>query len=59
MIFYVGQLVLSLVGTALSDRYGRRPAGIAGALLMIGCTAAATTAATFATFAVLMIGMLG
>ena len=62
MIFYVGQLVLSLVGTALSDRYGRRPAGIAGALLMIGCIAAATTAATFATFAVfgvLMIGMLG
>lgn len=62
MIFYVAQAVLSLVGAGLSDRYGRRPVGILGAVLMIGCTVAATTATSFATFAIfgaLMIGMLG
>ena len=62
MIFYGVQVVLSLVGTGLSDVWGRRPAGIIGALIMIGCTIAATTTSNFATFAVfgaLMIGMLG
>ena len=62
MIFYVAQVALSFVGTALSDIYGRRPTGIAGAVVMIACTVAATTASHFATFAVfgaLMIGMLG
>ena len=62
MVFYVAQVVLSLVGTALSDVVGRRPAGIAGALLMIGFTIAATTTDDFATFAWFgagMIGMLG
>ena len=62
MIFYVAQVVLSLVGTALSDIVGRRPAGIAGALLMIGFTVAATTTNDFVAFAWFgagMIGMLG
>lgn len=62
MIFYGAQAVLSLVGTYASDRVGRRPAGIAGALLMIAFTAAATTTDSFPLFAVfgaLMIGMLG
>ena len=62
MIFYVAQLVLSLVGTALSDVYGRRPVGIAGALIMIAFTVAATTTESFVFFAVFgagMIGMLG
>lgn len=62
MIFYVAQAILSLVGTALSDRFGRRSMGILGALIMMGCTVAATTTSDFAIFAVfgaLMIGMLG
>ena len=62
MVFYVAQVVLSLAGTALSDVVGRRPAGIAGALLMIGFTVAATTTNDFVAFAWFgagMIGMLG
>ena len=62
MSIYVAQVVLSLGGTALSDVVGRRPAGIAGALLMIGFTVAATTTNDFVAFAWFgagMIGMLG
>lgn len=62
MMFYVAQFFLSLIGTALSDAIGRRPAGILGALIMIGCTVLASTAATlngFLVFGALMVGMLG
>ncbi len=62
MMFYVVQFGLSYVGTALSDFTGRRFAGILGALIMIGCTIAASTATTLDNFLIwgaLMIGMLG
>lgn len=62
MLFYVVQFFLSYVGTGLSDLVGRRPAGILGALVMIGCTLEASTAATldgFLAFGALMVGMLG
>jgi MFS transporter, putative metabolite:H+ symporter len=62
MWFYVVQFVLSFVGTALSDRIGRRPAGILGAVLMIVFTVLASTASSLPVFLVfggLMIGMLG
>lgn len=62
MLFYVVQFVLSYVGTALSDIVGRRPAGILGAIIMIACTFAASTATTldhFLIFGAVMVGMLG
>jgi putative MFS transporter len=62
MLFYIVQFFLSYVGTGLADLIGRRPAGILGALIMIGCTVIASTASTLDTFLVfgaLMIGMLG
>ncbi len=62
MIFYIVQFFLSYVGTGLSDIIGRRAAGILGALIMIGCTIVASTAASFHTFVIfggVMIGMLG
>ncbi|MGD0635869.1 MAG: MFS transporter [Beijerinckiaceae bacterium] len=62
MMFYVAQFFLSLIGTALSDRIGRRAGGILGAVIMIGCTIMATTADNFTTFLIyggLMVGMLG
>jgi putative MFS transporter len=61
-LFYAAQFVLSFVGTALSDSIGRRPAGIIGALIMIGCTIAASLTNDFTTFLIfggLMVGMLG
>ena len=62
MLFYVAQFFLSFIGTALSDKIGRRPAGILGALIMIACTIFASTAPTlngFLIFGAMMIGMLG
>jgi MFS transporter, putative metabolite:H+ symporter len=62
MMFYVVQVVLSYVGTALSDVWGRRPAAILGALIMITSTviAALTTSLDmFLVFGGIMIGMLG
>lgn len=62
MLFYVVQFFLSFIGTYLSDVIGRRPAGILGALIMIGCTVLATTATSltaFLVFGALMVGMLG
>ena len=61
-LFYVVQIVLSYVGTGLSDLIGRRVAGILGALIMIGCTIEASLADSFSTFLIfgaVMIGMLG
>jgi MFS transporter, putative metabolite:H+ symporter len=62
MLFYVVQFFLSYVGTGLSDLLGRRPAGILGALIMIGCTVIASRTEDFTTFLVfggIMVGMLG
>jgi MFS transporter, putative metabolite:H+ symporter len=62
MLFYVVQFFLSYVGTGLSDLIGRRPAGILGALIMIGCTLEAASTPSFDMFLVfggIMIGMLG
>lgn len=62
MMFYVVQFVLSYVGTGLSDLVGRRPAGILGALIMMGCTVVASRTEDFHTFLIygaIMIGMLG
>ena len=62
MLFYVVQFVLSLVGTLLSDFIGRRPAGIIGAVLMMGFTVMASTAASlpaFLGYGAAMVGMLG
>ena len=62
MWFYAVQFVLSFVGTGLSDRIGRRPAGILGAVLMIVFTVLASTASSlplFLVFGGLMVGMLG
>ncbi|MGO9132682.1 MAG: MFS transporter [Methylovirgula sp.] len=62
MLFYVVQFALSYIGTGLSDRIGRRPAGILGALIMIGCTIFAATTDSLQTFLVfggIMVGMLG
>lgn len=62
MCFYMVQFVLSYVGTGLSDLIGRRPAGIIGALIMMGCTVVASRTedfGTFLTFGAVMIGMLG
>ncbi|MCF3948755.1 MFS transporter [Acidiphilium iwatense] len=60
--FYIIQFVLSYVGTGLSDLIGRRPAGILGALIMIGATIVASTTSSFTLFLIfgaLMVGMLG
>ena len=62
MLFYVAQFFLSLIGTALSDVIGRRPAGILGAVIMIVCTVLATTSASltgFLIYGAMMVGMLG
>lgn len=62
MTFYIVQFFLSYVGTGLSDLIGRRPAGIIGALIMMGCTVIASRTEDFNTFLIfgaIMIGMLG
>lgn len=62
MMFYAVQFCLSYIGTWLSDRIGRRPAGIIGALIMIGCTIFASTTTSldnFLVFGGIMVGMLG
>ena len=62
MTFYIVQFFLSYVGTGLSDLVGRRPAGILGALIMMGCTVIASRTEDFNTFLIfggIMIGMLG
>lgn len=62
MCFYVVQFFLSYIGTGLSDLLGRRPAGILGALIMMGCTVVASRTEdfnTFLAFGAVMIGMLG
>lgn len=62
MLFYVAQFFLSFIGTYLSDYFGRRPAGIVGAILMIGFTVMASTASTLPVFVIYgaaMVGMLG
>jgi putative MFS transporter len=62
MCFYIVQFFLSYVGTGLSDLVGRRPAGILGALIMMGCTVVASRTEDFNTFLIfgaIMIGMLG
>jgi MFS transporter, putative metabolite:H+ symporter len=62
LLFYVVQFFLSYVGTALADLVGRRPAGILGALIMIGCTLEASTTNSlqgFLIFGAVMVGMLG
>ena len=62
MCFYIVQFFLSYIGTGLSDLVGRRPAGIIGALIMMGCTVVASRTEdfnTFLAFGAVMIGMLG
>ena len=59
LCFYIVQFVLCYVATALSDLIGRRPVGIIGAVAMIGCTVAASTAATLGHFLVYGAGMIG
>jgi len=62
MMFYIVQVVLSYVGTALSDVWGRRPAAILGALIMITSTVIAALTNSidmFLVFGGIMIGMLG
>jgi putative MFS transporter len=60
--FYVVQFFFSYLGTGFSDWLGRRPVGIAGAVLMIGATVVAATTSSLAIFLVfgaLMIALLG
>jgi MFS transporter, putative metabolite:H+ symporter len=60
--FYTVQFFFCYLGTGLSDWLGRRPVGIAGAVLMIGATVLAATASSLAVFVVfgaLMIALLG
>jgi MFS transporter, putative metabolite:H+ symporter len=62
MTFYIVQFFLSYIGTGLSDLIGRRPTGILGALIMMGCTVVASRTEDFNTFLIfggIMIGMLG
>lgn len=62
IMFYVVQFFFSYLGTGLSDRFGRRPIGILGALIMIACTVLAATTGTlgvFLVFGAIQIAMLG
>jgi MFS family permease len=62
IMFYVVQFFFSYLGTGLSDKVGRRPAGILGALIMITCTILAATASSlgvFLVFGAIQIAMLG
>lgn len=62
IMFYGVQFCFAYLGTALSDRFGRRPLGIIGACIMITCTVLAATAGTlgvFLVFGAVQIAMLG
>jgi putative MFS transporter len=62
IMFYVVQFFFSYLGTGLSDRFGRRPAGMLGAVIMITCTILAATASSlgiFLVFGAIQIAMLG
>lgn len=62
LLFYVVQFVLAYVGSGLADLVGRRPAGIAGALVIIACTvvsAITSSLPVYLAFGSLMIGALG
>ncbi len=62
LAFYVVQFVLCYAGPALSDRIGRRPAGMIGAVLMIASTVGASLATNLHDFLLCggaMIGLLG
>lgn len=62
IIFYGAQFFVSYLGTGLSDRVGRRPAGIGGALIMIVATVIAAESSTLSMFLVfggIQIAMLG
>jgi len=62
IMFYVVQFFFAYLGTGLSDKVGRRPAGILGALIMISCTILAATASSlgvFLVFGAVQIAMLG
>lgn len=62
IMFYVAQFFFSYLGTGLSDRIGRRPAGILGALIMMSSTVLAATASQleiFLVFGAIQIAMLG
>jgi MFS family permease len=62
IMFYGVQFFFSYLGTGLSDRIGRRPAGLLGALIMITCTILAATAGSlgvFLVFGAIQIAMLG
>jgi MFS transporter, putative metabolite:H+ symporter len=62
ILFYVAQFCFSYLGTGLSDRIGRRPAGVLGALIMMTTTVLAATAGdltVFLVFGAIQIAMLG
>jgi MFS family permease len=62
IMFYVAQFFFSYLGTGLSDRVGRRPAGVLGALIMMSSTVLAATASelgVFLVFGAIQIAMLG
>jgi putative MFS transporter len=62
IMFYVAQFFFSYLGTGLSDRVGRRPAGILGAMIMMTTTVLAATAndlGVFLVFGAIEIAMLG
>lgn len=52
MIFYVVQFCFCYIGTGLSDLFGRRPAAILGAVLMMVCTMVGATTDSFTTYLV-------
>jgi MFS family permease len=62
IMFYVVQFFFSYLGTGLSDRVGRRPTGILGAIIMMTTTVLAATASdlnVFLVFGAIEIAMLG
>jgi putative MFS transporter len=62
MLFYVVQFVLCYVGSGLADFLGRRPAAIAGAILMMLATVLGATTDEFSMYVIyggITIGLLG
>jgi putative MFS transporter len=62
IFFYVAQFFFSYLGTGLSDRFGRRPAGVLGAIIMIVSTILAASSGdltVFLIFGAIQIAMLG